>query len=141
MFLSSLLFIHSLKLESISPVDFIMGNQYPASFTSASTSSKLSKVRGKSHGSRIHFPRTLFCFAMFRSKRQDDVDNDIIEDFRAAEPKILHSPTPPAMTVPQIKSAICAQPYIWPHKRNFSPETTALVIIDMQKDCKCYVLP
>ncbi|KUJ19224.1 isochorismatase family protein [Mollisia scopiformis] len=31
-------------------------------------------------------------------------------------------------------ASIEAQPYRWPHNGGFSPETTALVIIDMQKD-------
>lgn len=31
---------------------------------------------------------------------------------------------------------IDAVPYRWPHDSSFDPKTTALVIIDMQKDCK-----
>lgn len=30
---------------------------------------------------------------------------------------------------------VSAHPYAWPHNGSLSPETTALVIIDMQKDC------
>jgi hypothetical protein len=33
---------------------------------------------------------------------------------------------------PQVK----AEPYDWPHDGTFNPQTTALVIIDMQMDCK-----
>lgn len=33
------------------------------------------------------------------------------------------------------KGQIIAQPYDWPHDATFTPFTTALVIIDMQKDC------
>lgn len=31
---------------------------------------------------------------------------------------------------------VVADPYGWPHNGSLSPETTALVIIDMQRDCK-----
>jgi hypothetical protein len=34
------------------------------------------------------------------------------------------------------KGQIPAQPYDWPHDATLTPFTTALVIIDMQKDCK-----
>jgi hypothetical protein len=30
-----------------------------------------------------------------------------------------------------------ASPYLWPHDSTFDQKTTALVIIDMQKDCGC----
>ena len=36
-------------------------------------------------------------------------------------------------------SRIDASPYLWPHDSTFEPKTTALVIIDMQKDCKFYL--
>lgn len=32
-------------------------------------------------------------------------------------------------------SQVSAHPYAWPHNGSLSPNTTALVIIDMQKDC------
>lgn len=35
-------------------------------------------------------------------------------------------------------SRIDASPYALPHDVNFGPETTALVIMDMQKDCGCF---
>lgn len=34
------------------------------------------------------------------------------------------------------KGQLPAVPYDWPHDASFTPYTTALVIIDMQKDCK-----
>lgn len=37
------------------------------------------------------------------------------------------------------KGQITAQPYDWPHDATLTPFTTALVIIDMQKDCMCCV--
>jgi hypothetical protein len=33
------------------------------------------------------------------------------------------------------KGQLPAHPYDWPHDATFTPYTTALVIIDMQKDC------
>ncbi|KAG0647694.1 Ureidoacrylate amidohydrolase [Hyphodiscus hymeniophilus] len=33
-----------------------------------------------------------------------------------------------------MESSVEASPYIWPHDKTFDPKTTALVIIDMQKD-------
>jgi hypothetical protein len=35
------------------------------------------------------------------------------------------------------KGQVPAIPYDWPHDSSFTPYTTALVIIDMQKDCTC----
>lgn len=37
-------------------------------------------------------------------------------------------------------SRIDASPYFWPHDSTFDPKTTALVIIDMQKDCELMFL-
>lgn len=34
------------------------------------------------------------------------------------------------------KGQIAAVPYDWPHDATLTPYTTALVIVDMQKDCK-----
>lgn len=38
------------------------------------------------------------------------------------------------------KGQLPAIPYDWPHDASFTPYTTALVIIDMQKDCKWAML-
>jgi hypothetical protein len=35
-----------------------------------------------------------------------------------------------------MEGKMIAAPYDWPHDASFSPENTALVIIDMQRDCK-----
>lgn len=35
----------------------------------------------------------------------------------------------------EMESSVEASPYNWPHDGSFDPKTTALVIIDMQKDC------
>lgn len=37
------------------------------------------------------------------------------------------------------KGQIAAEPYDWPHDATLTPYTTALVVIDMQKDCMCFV--
>lgn len=37
------------------------------------------------------------------------------------------------------KRQITADPYDWPHDGSLDPTTTALVIIDMQRDCKCWI--
>lgn len=36
------------------------------------------------------------------------------------------------------KGQIAAIPYDWPHDATLTPYTTALVVVDMQKDCMCY---
>jgi hypothetical protein len=38
------------------------------------------------------------------------------------------------------KGQLPAVPYDWPHDASFTPYTTALVIIDMQKDCEYFGL-
>jgi hypothetical protein len=43
---------------------------------------------------------------------------------------ILHRP------LGSMEPRIDAAPYLWPHDSTFDPKTTALVIIDMQNDCK-----
>lgn len=34
------------------------------------------------------------------------------------------------------QSIVVAKPYWWPHDASLRPETTALVVIDMQRDCR-----
>lgn len=36
----------------------------------------------------------------------------------------------------KMESSVEASPYMWPHDGSLDPKTTALVIIDMQKDCE-----
>lgn len=59
------------------------------------------------------------------------------------EPNHNHGPTidpstPISLSKVQ-KGQIEAIPYHWPHDAGFSPYTSALVIVDMQKDCKCFL--
>jgi len=46
-----------------------------------------------------------------------------------------------SLTIIMMKPSVIAEPYNWPHDGTFSPQTTALVIIDMQMDCKYLSTP
>lgn len=59
---------------------------------------------------------------------------------RLPERKPLQSLTIADLTLSSMDNSIEAQPYKWPHNGGLSPETTALVIIDMQKDCESILL-
>lgn len=50
--------------------------------------------------------------------------------------KILRTSTLSSISLYKMASSIEAVPYKWPHDSSFDSKTTALVIIDMQKDCK-----
>lgn len=34
-----------------------------------------------------------------------------------------------------MRSQLQAEPYDWPHDKSLAPKTTALLVIDMQRDC------
>ena len=55
---------------------------------------------------------------------------------RDPERKILRTSTISSLSLYKMASSIQAVPYKWPHDSSFDSKTTALVIIDMQKDCK-----
>lgn len=55
---------------------------------------------------------------------------------RAPERKILRTSTISSLSLFKMESNIEATPYKWPHDSTFDPKTTALVIIDMQRDCE-----
>lgn len=59
---------------------------------------------------------------------------------RLPERKPFQTLTIADLTLSSMDNSIEAQPYKWPHNGGLSPETTALVIIDMQKDCEFSVL-
>ena len=42
----------------------------------------------------------------------------------------------PSFVKPELHGQLYADPYNWPHDRTLDIATTALVIVDMQKDCK-----
>ncbi len=50
--------------------------------------------------------------------------------------KILRTSTVSSLSLYRMESSIQAVPYKWPHDSSFDSNTTALLIIDMQKDCK-----
>ena len=53
------------------------------------------------------------------------------------------TPTPsiiPALSFAKMESQVNAAPYAWPVIGGMNPRTTALVIIDMQKDCEYSIL-
>lgn len=49
--------------------------------------------------------------------------------------KTLESLTISTLSLSSMDASIDAEPYKWPHDGSFDPATTALVIIDMQRDC------
>jgi hypothetical protein len=81
------------------------------------------------------FPFNLLtCFGTFSSQSQERKKPGRIQ--RAPERKILRTSMISTLSLFKMDSNIEAQPYRWPHDNSFDPKTTALVIIDMQKDCK-----
>jgi hypothetical protein len=87
------------------------------------------------------FPRSLFnnCVSFLSNKKPK----------KHRFPPRIHVPDRKIVRIPQIlplwhskmDSSIDASPYKWPHDNSFDPKTTALVIIDMQKDCGYFPLP
>lgn len=47
----------------------------------------------------------------------------------------MSSPTS-LLTMQDKRRQVAASPYAWPHDASLSPATTALVVIDMQRDCE-----
>ena len=88
--------------------------------------------------SSTRFPQSLLnCFSFFHTKRAERPV--VLKDPPAPEQKLPAKssikPVLPRQSFSIMESRIDASPYMWPHDYSFSPETTALVIIDMQKDC------
>lgn len=83
------------------------------------------------------FSQKLLCgFKFKRSKPKVPKKTISTLPKRLPERKPLQTLTIADLTLSDMDASIDAQPYKWPHNGGFSPETTALVIIDMQKDCK-----
>jgi hypothetical protein len=84
------------------------------------------------------FPRSLLgCFTFFSKNRESSKAGPAQE---VPERKVLRTSTISALSMSRMKSSIEASPYKWPHDSSFDPKTTALVIIDMQKDCEfCFL--
>jgi hypothetical protein len=78
------------------------------------------------------------CFAFLRPRRSEKYAEQIRRqnlERRTPTPSII-----PALSFVKMASQVDAAPYAWPISGGMNPNTTALVIIDMQKDCK-YHLP
>ena len=81
------------------------------------------------------YHRSVFdIFSFLRSKRQEKLI--LIRDPDLPERKAPLKPTIQRHSILKMESSVEATPYRWPHDGSLDPKTTALVIIDMQKDCK-----
>lgn len=84
---------------------------------------------------KLNFPRNII--SGFKIKRaKSPRNNRIALPRQLPERKPLKTLSISDLSFSPMDASIDAQPYRWPHNGGFSPETTALVIIDMQKDCK-----
>jgi len=81
----------------------------------------------------------LNCFAFLRpwKSRKLNAEQARRQDLerRTPTPSII-----PALSFAKMGSQVNAAPYAWPITCGMNPETTALVIIDMQKDCEYYLI-
>jgi hypothetical protein len=78
------------------------------------------------------------CFAFLRPRKSEKYAEQIRRqnlERRTPTPSII-----PALSFVKMASQVDAAPYAWPVSGGMNPNTTALVIIDMQKDCE-YHLP
>lgn len=81
------------------------------------------------------YHRSVFdIFSFLRSKRQEKPI--LIRDPDLPERKAPPKPIIQRHSILKMESSVEALPYMWPHDGSLDPKTTALVIIDMQKDCK-----
>lgn len=86
------------------------------------------------------FRRTLLsCFAFLRPRKTTRLNAE------QARRQDLERRTPTPLIVPSLSFAkmkvaqVDAAPYAWPVSGGMNPKNTALVIIDMQKDCKFWL--
>jgi len=83
------------------------------------------------------FHRTLLnCFSslFLQSKRSNQ--RHTAPSSRFSEPGYFRGSSVSTISVDRMEPDIEALPYRWPHDGSFDPKTTALIIIDMQMDCK-----
>lgn len=74
-------------------------------------------------------------FPFLRSKRYERpilIKSDPDSSHKKAPPK----PIIQRHVLAEMETSVEASPYNWPHDESLDPKTTALVIIDMQKDCR-----
>lgn len=75
-------------------------------------------------------------FPFWRSKRNERPFLDKNTDRESALRKTSLKPVIHRSGPAKMEGFVEAEPYRWPHDGSLDPRTTALVIIDMQKDCK-----
>jgi len=135
------------------PVSTMEGpTHYVPTGASANTSSRVvqfpqissdNELERRSTKSTPAFTRTLFnCFGLFHSakpKPKKRVSVSTPKQHGYIDRKSGTS-TISTLSLPRMDSSIDASPYKWPHDSSFDSKTTALVIIDMQKDCECKFL-
>lgn len=87
------------------------------------------------------FPRCLFnnCVSFLGNKKPKK--HRFPPRTQVPDCKIVRIPQILPLWHSKMDSSIDASPYKWPHDNSFDPKTTALVIIDMQKDCGSFPLP
>jgi hypothetical protein len=87
------------------------------------------------------FPRCLFnnCVSFLGNKKPKK--HRFPPRVQVPDRKIVQIPQILPLWHSKMASSIDASPYKWPHDNSFDPKTTALVIIDMQKDCGYFPLP
>ena len=84
------------------------------------------------------FHRNLFnCFSFLRPRKSTKLNAEQARrqdlERRTSTPSII-----PALSFAKMESQVDATPYAWPISGGMNPKTTALVIIDMQKDCEYF---
>lgn len=77
------------------------------------------------------------CFAFLRPRKSEKYTEQIRRqnlERRTPTPSII-----PALSFARMACQVDATPYAWPISGGMNPKTTALVIIDMQKDCEYHL--
>ena len=110
----------------------------PPNGTSSKLVHRISNDDDPKHGAETPANRSrrsfLNCFGLFSSTKPERSKVSA----RPVQPKRknLRTSTISTISLARMDSSIDASPYKWPHDNSFDPKTTALVIIDMQKDCE-----
>lgn len=121
----------SLRYEATQP----LGSETSPKVVHFSTPTNDHKLTEENESPKQNFPRNILSNLTF--KRTKAPKKIIIAPPRQLpERKPLQMLTIADLSFSPMETSIEAQPYKWPHDGSLSPETTALVIIDMQKDCK-----
>jgi len=88
------------------------------------------------------FPRNLIhnCFS-FLSNQKPKKKHRVPPRIQSPSRRILQIPQILPLWHSNMYPLVNALPYRWPHDNSFDQKTTALVIIDMQKDCGYFLPP